>query len=516
MPFFTLCRQGFFQKYRYDGVRHMVVNNYHHTAHKILDWKGDDTYSTRETLVRALFLASDEQTRKDSEIAAMVEAVLATQDRNPANATYGLFPYYANYGFDQMSLNDYNWAVFNGNSLIELLEIPGALPATLRERVEESILLAAECVRRRDVAPTYTNIAIHSLPVLVHAGKQDPLYLENARQKLAAFRQQLGQDGGLREYLSSTYYGIDLEGLLNLLMIAEDPEILDGARWVLDLVLRDIADHYDHSTAQLAGPHARSYATDMAATPTNLAAFLHFVLKEGHPAFRNPDPAGFSMAPFYLLKTFATSPNPWIPQWFFDRMNGTPEPERFVVRGSDTSGTVIHTRFNHRYCVGWVNAQDAWEQRNNLIAYWPTPAGTGWFQEKLLRDSEIFSEPYPWVSGNFTCRETSYACFEVAYGFARNRGDRHFVDKDEPNRFSKVLIRFSLEGLAGAPLVEVTPQALMGIAGFVPKTQLVQKAFGWDYEVTLYDGPFRECPWDELVNLSNRFLIRISATKGNS
>ena len=60
-----------------------------------------------------------------------------------------------------MSVPDWNWADFCGTQLLQVaIDHKDRLPADLQQQVKDSILYAGRAIKRRNVGPGYTNIAV--------------------------------------------------------------------------------------------------------------------------------------------------------------------------------------------------------------------------------------------------------------------------------------------------------------------------------------------------------------------
>lgn len=65
--------------------------------------------------------------------------------------------------------------------------------------------------------------------------------------------------GGISEYLSPTYYAVDLEVLSLIKNVASDPKVVSLASNALDLIWSDVLFNWYLPSARLAGPHSRDY-----------------------------------------------------------------------------------------------------------------------------------------------------------------------------------------------------------------------------------------------------------------
>ena len=102
----------------------------------------------------------------------VIEAIIAAQDQDSASETYGIWPYYFEEPLDQMNKPDWNWADFNSVSLLEAyMKYNDLLADDLKEKMKASIIHASYSIKKRDVKPGYTNIAIMGTLVTHLAGQ---------------------------------------------------------------------------------------------------------------------------------------------------------------------------------------------------------------------------------------------------------------------------------------------------------------------------------------------------------
>jgi hypothetical protein len=84
---------------------------------------------------------------------------------------------------------------------------------------------------------------------------------------------------------------------------------------------------------------------------------------------------------------------PEIQNLFLDASR-TEEVREIARRFSNGGATETTTYLCPSFCVGSVNFQDGWEQRHNLIAYWPEGAQVGYLRHRYLHDSRPCSGGY--------------------------------------------------------------------------------------------------------------------------
>src|SRR5690606_4772087 len=103
--------------------------------------------------------------------ATVIRAVVALQDTDPLNPTYGIWPWLLEEPLEQMDRPDWNWADFLGARLATILaDHAAALPADVADAARVALGHAAWSIFRRNVHLDYTNIAIMGAGVTAAAG----------------------------------------------------------------------------------------------------------------------------------------------------------------------------------------------------------------------------------------------------------------------------------------------------------------------------------------------------------
>lgn len=112
---------------------------------------------------------------------------------------------------------------------------------------------------------------------------------ETGAQKMATFRPRimrwlkLRYEAGFSEWLSNVYYDEDIPGLVALVDFAEDPEVVQLSKMVLDLIFADMA--FNHFRGNFGSTHGRTYQDKMSGTRDNTGSTfkLLFDLNEFSP-----------------------------------------------------------------------------------------------------------------------------------------------------------------------------------------------------------------------------------------
>jgi hypothetical protein len=91
----------------------------------------------------------------------VLKKVLQAQDTNPNSRTYGIWPWFWEEPLDKMSPPDWNWADFCGEALYLIIRRHWErLPDDMQIAVKGALIHATRSIKRRNVGPGYTNIAI--------------------------------------------------------------------------------------------------------------------------------------------------------------------------------------------------------------------------------------------------------------------------------------------------------------------------------------------------------------------
>lgn len=138
---------------QYDPAEQMVRRPFsspgYHTA-----LTGGFVHPTRDSLNYALGLLDTGRPEDLVRATAVVRRVVALQDSDPASQTYGIWSWFLEEPLAQMRPPDWNWADFNGVTLLQIARDHRArLPADLARAVDASILHACRAIKKRNVRP---------------------------------------------------------------------------------------------------------------------------------------------------------------------------------------------------------------------------------------------------------------------------------------------------------------------------------------------------------------------------
>ncbi len=409
---------------------------------------GGEVHSTRAALTYAVALLDTGDAANQARAEAILRRVVGLQDQNPEHKTYGIWSWFLEEPLEKMSPPDWNWADFCGTALLQVaLDHRERLPADLMAKVDAAIQHAARSIQKRNVGPSYTNIAIMGSYVTLVAAE---LYgLEDLRAYALArwrrFHEYTFHHGAFAEYNSPTYTIVALKELGRLRQHVQDPEARRLTEEIYRLAWEEIAQHFHAPTRQWAGPHSRSYSTLL--RPDVLALIQRAT--DGRVTFGAEDTS--------LDEHRLPLPCPPDFEPFFTRLSAPRELRKTFVK---TEPPVIGTTYlEPAFTVGTINRGDLWNQRRALVAYWGTAARPSSLQLRFLHDG------YDLAAAQFFSAQSGGRVL-VGINFAVDGGDRHpSLDriKDATIRAQDLRVRFELGGAARQARV-VVPNRLEDVA----------------------------------------------------
>ncbi len=307
----------------------------------------------------------------------------------------------------QMNKPDWNWADFIGVDLLETyMKHYDALPDDLRSDMAEAIVHASHSIRKRDVKPGYTNIAIMgTLVTYLSAHLFDlPETKAYADMRLRRFYDYTLDLGGFAEYNSPTYTRVALDELCRMRQYILEPDAKELINYCYETAWEVLASHFHPPTAQLAAPHSRSYATLLREDFYDLLYGASQDAIDYHQA----------QLPVNYYKLQHELPTDLVPR-FLQLTQAKVEIDTFSVGDNPVVG---YTYLHPKYCVGTANRSTTWQQRRPLVAYWGTPEQPRYLQPKLLHDHVEFA------AGNiFSAQDENRVL--TALNLATDGGDYH-------------------------------------------------------------------------------------------
>jgi len=401
---------------------------------------GGTVHRTRESLEYAVALLDSEQPERLARVEAILTRVIALQDQDPNSATYGIWPWFLEEPLDKMSPPDWNWADFCGVQLLQVaIDHMGRLPEDLQPKVKNAILHAARAIRRRDVGPSYTNIALMGTYVTLVAGERlDARDLfDYGKQRLQRFYDYTRQKGSFTEYNSPTYTCVAIAEISRMLKHVRDEPSRELLDWLNNFAWSHVARRFHPSSVQWAGPHSRSYSTLLSRATL---AFLQRGL--GDSIRLMPEAEAWESLDAHRLGT--RCPDDLIVGFRSSDAEHV-AVESFVTNPSGEHDIVGRTYLHPDFTLGSVNLGDFWNQRRPLVGYWKDAGGPVAVRVRMLHDG------YDYASASlFTVQDKGDVLGAVL--FATDRGDTHIsLDKIADGRIGArdLRLRLQFEGAVG-------------------------------------------------------------------
>lgn len=351
---------------------------------------GSPVHPTRESLIYALALLQRNGDGDAGRAAEIVRTVLDLQDTDAASDTCGVWPWVREEPIDEMEAPDLNWADFCGAQLMQMLVQHAAqLPRDLQDRMRESLRLAAREIRKRNVGPGYTNIAIIGGSVCAVCGEllDDDELLAYGRNRLQQVVEHTREQGSFNEYNSPPYACVSLGECERTLQLVRDPATREAAESLRCTTWEIMAGSFHAPTQQWAGPHSRTSRDRLRPRTVDFLSRRTGVVLHVHPSMVEED-----MPTRYAVVQPLPCPRELVQH--FRATDSVPRQIRQTfIRGQTPAETVIGTTwFAEDCCVGSVNQATFWTQRKPLIAYWRTdqdPAVV--FRVRFLHDGRDFA-----------------------------------------------------------------------------------------------------------------------------
>jgi hypothetical protein len=477
---------------RYDPAEKMIGRpfsspGYHTTL------KGGSVHPTRDSLSYAVALLDSGEADRLNRAEDILRRVISLQDQNPKSRTYGIWSWFLEEPLEKMSPPDWNWADFCGTQLLQVaIDHNRQLPRDLRNKVKESILHAAYSIKRRNVGPGYTNIALMGTYVTLVAGERfgvDEL-ADYGKARLRRFYDHTLKHGSFSEYNSPTYTVVAINEISRMLRHVQDQDSRELLEKLNHLAWSHVARHFHPPTRQWAGPHSRCYRTLLG---TRTLAFIqratsgkvHFMSKEEAAVSLDAHRLGAS-CPQDLLNYFTELDSPRL------------EVEPFT-RNKSKKHDIIGTTYLHPvYTLGSVNIGDLWNQRRPLLAYWRTDDGVMAMRLRCLHDGYDYSS-----ASIFTVQDKGDILGAVV--FATDRGDTHIsLDriKKATIKAKDLRIRLELEGAVNnikLPSKVETGKPIQTLSGLTTFDFKVAHAVFGDFPITMNTSRDGNKAWIDIV-----------------
>ena len=406
---------------------------------------GGDVHPTRDSLAYAVALLDTRDANWTSRAEGVIRAVLRLQDQNPEHKTYGIWPWFLEEPLEKMSPPDWNWADFCGVQLLQIARDHAVrLEPKLAGEVELAIRHAAASIRRRDVGPGYTNIALMGTYVTLCAGElfDDRDLHAYGMNRLLAIHEHSVKSGALSEYNSPTYTIIALQEIARMKAHVRAEAAKPLIEALYHRVWQEIATHYHVPSRQWAGPHSRTYNTLLGRTTLALL---------GHSTGGKMDlPEDIRVAP-ENAKFPTPCPAEFVPYFTtFDAARShvqTFEPGEFPLVGT--------TWLAPDFTIGTCNHADMWNQRRPLLAYWLVEGKPAYLRVRFLNNH------YDLAAARLTCAQKKGQVL-AGISFATDGGNRHnSLDRIQNASFLSrdLRLRFELGGAASGTTL-LAPKAV--------------------------------------------------------
>ncbi|MDZ4799555.1 MAG: hypothetical protein SGI92_15440 [Bryobacteraceae bacterium] len=390
-------------------IRTRIGPEYHYHT----NLRARDVHPTRESLQYALYLLEAGNVERAS---AILDRLLTLQDSDPASKWFGVWSYHLEESLAEMDAVDFNWADFNGSALLLIdFRHRAKLGASLQTRLREGIRRAASAVRKRNVAMSYTNIAIQGTFVTLTAAEllgDEPLFAY-AADRLKRFGAEVDRTGSFAEYNSPTYANVAIANLTRLRMYARDSASRELVDRIHTRFWQHVALHWHAPSKQLAGPMSRCYSTDIG-SPLWLQKALDNRLMWTSLVELKDKARGGGEGETAMLN--------WkVPEQFLPHFLKLEKPrqhrEVFLPASNGIRPVQGTTWLTPEFALGSVNRGDFWVQRRPLLAWWGSaPAKSA--QLRFIHDD------YDFASANlYSVQQQKYVVGFVNFKYPG--GDKH-------------------------------------------------------------------------------------------
>lgn len=375
--------------------------------------------------VALLDVGDDQYTQRAFDI---IEKTITLQDQDTTSKSCGVWPYYLEEPLaTKKAPIDYNWADFNAVSLLDVwMGHQEKIPDILKSKIKESLILAAKSVQKRNVGPSYTNIAIMGTYVTYMVSHLFDIseMQEYSTNRLQKFYDYTIDKGGFTEYNSPTYTIVALDELSRMqkhIIYTEAKTKIDS---LYSIGWEMIARHYHKPSGQWAGPHSRSYSTLVRPSfysILNQASNGIINLPNQEPRM---DVKIKHKIPKFLMHYFLSPEFPRTESDVFEKV----EPQ--------TIGTSYLT---DNYALSTANRSSLWNQRRPFLVYWGNVQTPKYLQVRFLHDDYDFS------SATFYSQQNENNVL-AGINFILNGGDKHIsIDRLKDGKFKAKDLRIRFE-----------------------------------------------------------------------
>lgn len=401
---------------------YLAKTNYHTTL------SCQNVHSTRDAFsyASALLATGSETDLKRAE--EVLWNVAALQDKDPSNATYGIWSWYMEEPLKKMNPPDWNWADFCGKEILQVLAFHAdRITHSLYLYLEETLRHACLSIYRRNMHSGYTNIAIMGAYVTLHAGQllSWPWLFNYGKLRLAKFVEYTRTNNHtFSEYNSATYTAVVIEDLTRIQDNISDLETNALAAEMLDVAWKTVSEHFHAPTRQWCGPNARSYTW---LTMPSTLSFIEQALQH-EVQFTAHDDSGVSEdADGFELPSFV-----YDPAWAYVNLNCPQKYRKAFVECAPhdvnlgfTTGSSLQSprdsiaicHMEKEYALGSWGVTSTWNQRRNLLGFW------GGAKTRFV-NATILHNLYDFSSGMFTTAQQDGHAVVLA-SLINDGGDTH-------------------------------------------------------------------------------------------
>lgn len=478
------------------------------------DYKGDPGYhsnlhhcrvhSTVQAFSYANMLLA---TGREEDLQRAVEVLrhaAALQDKDPANATYGIWSWFMEEPLEKMSPPDWNWADFCGKHILQVFYYHAErMPADLLDELRETLRCACMSIFRRNMHPGYTNISIMGCYVTLAAGQyfgwQD--MFDYGVSRLEKAWDYTLKNGTFAEYNSATYTTVAIEELTRIYQQITDAHVHSMIGDMLDVAWRTVAEHFHAPTRQWTGPNSRSYTW---LTTNETLSFLRVALDNGEELVSDAD---------FVYSNDLAYIDVQCPEKYRRAFSQCEAHDVNIgfTRGSSIRDPRTHIAIAHLtpdYTLSSWEQESTWNQCRNLIGYW------GGSKPRFI-DATILHDLYDFSSGMFVTAQSGGNAL-IAGSLKTNGGDTHCnIDmiQDETIKAYDLRMRIELGGALEKPPVQDGNMVTLEDGGVKIRITLLDAQ--WNGQPCRLE--LRDSLWDEAQQSANLSLYRrVPAVQGQA
>jgi hypothetical protein len=389
-------------------------------------------HPTRNSLEYASLLLYSSDSEHKNRAFSIIQRMLSNQVQDPGSRYFGLWGWYLEELPDQMHSADFNWADFNGSTLLNiLLEHESSLPPEVAAGCRKALHNCAISIRNRNVGLNYTNIAFMGTYVTLATAEflNDSSLLAYAKDRIVRLEATIGVSGSFAEYNSPGYMAVTIGNISRILKYVRDPDSRAIANRLNARAWQHVGQHWHSPTQQLAGPMSRAYSNNIGSPmwiqkgTNNRVLFVTLAeCQTNSMSYEATVPTVEWHCPEELIPLFAATSFHQYREIFiagksrsgqqFSRLDG-PKPPGVIL---PVEGTTLLTP---SFSLGTVNRCDCWVQRRNLIAYWGGPSRPPHtLQLRVMKDDYEFSSAL-----FYAAQDQGYVLGSIR--FRSDGGDKH-------------------------------------------------------------------------------------------